>query len=180
MEVRRAVIAAALAAATGIFGFTIGMGLSGSWPLAAFGAALAAAITGAWFYARPFVPLDPAPWPRSLVLISVVATIGALALYARIAVFMVNPELPAYSLVPNSHFEVEHSCATAYFVAARAASTSPDIYADSLYTARDDDPTKVRKPLRMGPFRIDVFEYPPPFLLLPRALRLIEIGRAHV
>jgi hypothetical protein len=173
MDVRRAGIAVALAAASSIFGYTIGMGLSGSWLVAALGAALAAGVIGAWFYARPFVPLDPAPWPRSLVVISAVASIGALALYARIAVFMVHPELPAYSLVPNSDFEVTHSCATAYFVAARAASTSPDIYADSLYTARDDDPTKIRKPLKLGRFRIDVFEYPPPFLLLPRALRLL-------
>ena len=173
MDVRRACIAAALALATGIFGYTIGMGLSGSLLVSAIVAALASGVVGAWFYARPFVSLDPAPWPRSLVLISAIATIGALVLYARIAVFMVHPELPTYSLVPNSNFEVEHSCATAYFVAARAASTSPDVYEDSLYTARDDDPTKVRKPLRIGPFRIDVFEYPPPFLLLPRALRLL-------
>jgi hypothetical protein len=173
MDLRRAGIATALAIATGIFGFTIGMGLSVSWPIAAVGALIAGAGIGAWFYARPFVPLDPAPWPRSLVILSAIATLGALVLYSRIAVFMVHSELPAYSLVPNSTFEVEHSCATAYFVAARAASTSPDVYADSLYTARDDDPTKIRKPLKLGPFRIDVFEYPPPFLLLPRALRLL-------
>lgn len=173
MDWRRASLAVALGIMSGIFGFTLGMGLSGSWLVAAPGAALAAAGIGGWFYARPFIALDPAPWPRGLVAVSVVATIGALFVYARLAVFMVHPELPAYSLIPNSSFEVEHSCATAYFVAARAASTSPDIYEDSLYTARDDDPTKVRKPLRMGLFRVDVFEYPPPFLLLPRALRLM-------
>lgn len=173
MDIRRASIAAALAAASGIFGFTIAAGLSGSWPAAAVGATLAAVVIGAWFYRRPFIQLDPAPWPRSLVVISAIATIGALALYARMAVFMVHPEMPAYALIPNSEWEASHSCATAYFVAARAASTSPDVYADSLYTARDDDPGKPRKPLWMGPFRIDVFEYPPPFLLLPRALRLL-------
>ena len=31
----------------------------------------------------------------------------------------------------------------------------------------------MRKALWLGPFKIDVYEYPPPFLLLPRALRLV-------
>lgn len=173
MDARRAIVAAALAVAIGIFGYAIGMGLSGSGWVAALSAALAAVVTGAWFYTRPFVPLDPAPWPRGLVVISTLATVAALVLYARIAVFMVHPELPAYSLIPNSKWEVRHSCATAYYVAARAASTSSDLYADTLYTARDDDPAKPRKPLWLGTFTIDVYEYPPPFLLLPRALRLL-------
>src|SRR5689334_1283385 len=63
-------------------------------------------------------------------------------------------------------------------VSSRFGTTAPlpigsphaDFYSDSLYTARDDDPSKPRKPLMLGPFRIDVYEYPPPFLLLPRAL----------
>jgi len=37
----------------------------------------------------------------------------------------------------------------------------------------NDDATKPRNARMLGPFKIDVFEYPPPYLLLPRALRLL-------
>ncbi|MEO8504683.1 MAG: glycosyltransferase family 87 protein [Acidobacteriota bacterium] len=47
------------------------------------------------------------------------------------------------------------------------------MYDDALYTAPNDDPTAIRKPLMLGTFKIDVFEYPPQFLLLPRGLRLL-------
>jgi len=89
---------------------------------------------------------------------------------SRLAIFMVSPAQVGFSFMPFSVWEVHHSCATAYFVAARAAGSGVSVYSDSLYTAPDDDPTKIRKPKKLGSFNIDVYEYPPPFLLLPRAL----------
>jgi hypothetical protein len=169
----RALIAWSLGIACGIFAFTIAMGLTGS-QAAAF--VIAGAATGliAWrTQSRPIVPLDSTACPRGLKIISAVATVVALVQLARLAVFMVNPSQPRYSTVPSSGWEVQHSCVSAYFVAARAADKVPDIYTDSLYTSPHDDPTKVRKALMIGPFKIDVYEYPPPFLLLPRGLRLL-------
>jgi hypothetical protein len=110
---------------------------------------------------------------RGLVIVSSIATIGALLVFGRMSVFMADPSRVDLSLLPGSEWEYRHSCVTAYFVAADASSTSSDVYAASLYTARDDDPAKPRKPLMIGLFRVDVFEYPPPFLLLPRALRTL-------
>jgi len=75
--------------------------------------------------------------------------------------------------MPASKWETEHSCLSAYFVAAQASSTKANIYDNALYSMPDDDPTGPRKARMIGPFNIDVFEYPPQFLLLPRALQLL-------
>jgi hypothetical protein len=47
------------------------------------------------------------------------------------------------------------------------------VFDSSLYTQPGDTGVGVRKPLTLGPFGIDVYEYPPPFLLLPRACMLL-------
>ena len=65
---------------------------------------------------------------------------------------------------------------SAYYVAAGAAREGRSVYRDELYTAPDDDGKGVRKPLMLGRFGIDVYEYPPPFLLLPGALRAVVPG----
>lgn len=169
----RAFVASSLGIAAGIFGFTAGVGLTGSWLAATLIAALAAGLVGLLVYARPIVALDAAASPRSLRILSGLATLVALVQLARIAVFTVAPSQIAYSEFPTSEWEFRHSCLSAYFVAGQAASHGSNVYDDSLYTAPDDDPTKPRKALLIGPFKIDVFEYPPPFLLMPRALQLV-------
>ncbi|TMQ63799.1 MAG: DUF2029 domain-containing protein [Candidatus Eisenbacteria bacterium] len=159
--------------ACGIFAFTIAAGAVGSLAAAFVIAVIVAALVGWAWRARPLVPIDEAASPRGLKIVALVATVAALVQLARLAVFMVDPTKPGYSQVPASDWEVRHSCLSAYFVAARAADHVPNIYADSLYTSPDDDPTTIRKARMIGPFKIDVYEYPPPFLLLPRALRTV-------
>ena len=78
--------------------------------------------------------------------------------------------------MPSSDFEVRHSCLTAYFVAADVVRRTPNIYDTALYAAPDDDPTKPRKPQMMGIFRVDQYQYPPPFLLAPRAVSVVAPG----
>src|SRR5882672_5935678 len=169
----RVMVASFLGLAFGIFGFTAGLGLAGTW-LAAASIAVAVAVgSGVWMYKHPIIPLDRSSSPRALKIGSGLAAVLALVLLTRLSVFMVAPAQVGYSFVPSSKWEVSHSCLSAYFVAAKAVSSLPNVYADSLYTARDDDPTKIRKARTIGPFNIDVYEYPPPFLLLPRALRLL-------
>jgi len=169
----RALVALSLGIAAGIFGFMAGAGLTGSWFAAALIAAFAAGLVVLLVHARPIVALDEAACTRGLKIVSGLATLVALAQLARLAVFMVDPSQVGYSAVPTSQWEVQHSCLSAYFVSAQAASTTPNIYDNSLYSMPDDDPTQIRKARMIGPFKIDVFEYPPPFLLLPRALRLL-------
>jgi hypothetical protein len=105
-----------------------------------------------------------------------VATLVALVVLGRLTVFMADDARPSFSSFPSSAWELRHSCVSAYFVAAGAAREGRNVYRDELYTAPDDDGRGVRKPLMLGRFGIDVYEYPPPFLLLPGALRQVAPG----
>ncbi len=58
-------------------------------------------------------------------------------------------------------------------MAARSISTMPNVYADELYSLPYQSPTAPRTPRRIASFDMDVYEYPPPFLLLPRALMIL-------
>jgi hypothetical protein len=166
-------VAVSLGLATGIFAFTAGLGLTGSWLAAGLIALALAALVAAQNWRNPMVPLDPSAASRGLKILSGLATAAALVQLCRLAVFMVAPEATGYSAVPSSQWELRHSCLSAYFVAAEASSSGKNVYDDALYNQPDDDPKAPRKARRIGPFNVDVFEYPPPFLALPRTLRLI-------
>ena len=58
-------------------------------------------------------------------------------------------------------------------MAARVVTNVPNVYDLSIYAAPDDDHSGPRKPRTIGPFNVDQYEYPPPFLLLPRALSVV-------
>ena len=167
----RTFVASSLGIATGIFGFAAGAGITGSWLAAALIGTVAAGLVALWVHRGSGLVLDPAACSRSLKIVSAVATMVALILLTRLTVFMVDPSQVNCSIMPTSKFEVEHSCLTAYFVAAQASSTNPNVYDDALYSMPDDDPNAPRKARMLGPFRIDVYEYPPQFLLVPRVLR---------
>jgi hypothetical protein len=169
----RALVASSLGITAGIFGFAAAAGLTGSLVVAAWIAAPAAGLVAGIVYKHPIVALDEASCSGGLKTVSSVAALVALVQLARLAVFMVDPSQVGYSAVPTSQWEVQHSCLSAYFVAAQAASSVPNVYDNSLYSMPDDDPAGPRKARMIGPFKVDVFEYPPPFLLLPRALRLL-------
>lgn len=166
----RTAAAGCLGFAFGLFAFATAAGLTESRVLAGVAGLVTAAALALLFRRRPPVEIDPAACPRALRVVAAVATAGALVQLARLTVFAVAPAAGGYSWNPGSEWELRHSCATAYFVAAEAADKTPDFYDDALYTAPDDDPARPRKGRRLGRFQVDVFEYPPPFLLLPRAL----------
>jgi hypothetical protein len=169
----RGLVAAALGLATGIFSFTASLGLVGSWTVAALIALILAALAAVWAWRRPPVELDETAASRGLKILSGLATAAALVQIFRLAVFMVVPQETGYSSVPSSDWEIRHSCLSAYYVAAEASSAGGNVYDSALYNRPDDDPKAIRKARRIGLFNVDVFEYPPPFLTLPRALRLI-------
>jgi alpha-1,2-mannosyltransferase len=168
----RAAIAIGVAAIALIAGFTIAAGVTGSFVAAVPVALAISGAAGVYVWKRPIVAYDSGAISRPLQIVSAVAAVTALGQFARLAVFMVAPHLPAYSMFPSSQWERRHSCLTAYFVAGEAIPTVANLYDDALH-ALPGDPTKQRVPKTLGPFRIDAYEYPPPFLLLPRALGLI-------
>jgi alpha-1,2-mannosyltransferase len=165
----RAAVAAALGSAAAIVAFTTGAGLTGSPRAALAIAVVAAAAVAAAAWRWPLVSAD-AGTSSAFRLVCGVATVAALVQLARLAVFIVWPGQIAYSQFPTSDWEIRHSCLTAYFVAAEALPTTPNVWDDALYSLPGGDPTALRRPRMMGPFRIDAYEYPPPFLLLPRLL----------
>jgi alpha-1,2-mannosyltransferase len=164
----RPCVTVSLGLAAGLFGYAVGLGISRSWLAGAALAAMAGGAVAWWCWRR--LPLDPTACSRALRIVACVATVLAFVQLGRLAVFIVDPSRVAYSFLPSSRWEVEHSCLTAYFVAADSISTTPNVYDNSLYSMPDDDPAQLRKPKMLGPFRIDVFEYPPQFLLLSRVL----------
>jgi hypothetical protein len=82
---------------------------------------------------------------------------------ARLSVFMLDSDRSEFAVVPQDAFFTNHSCFSAYHEAARLAPTVTNLY----------DPSHVRAPLedgktkslKIGRFDVDLYEYPPPFLL---------------
>ncbi|HET9251803.1 MAG TPA: glycosyltransferase family 87 protein [Candidatus Eisenbacteria bacterium] len=163
-------LSAFLGAIAGIFVLCGSMGLIGSWVISAALGLTCAVGMAVLFHRSRWIRIDPEVCPPALRTVSLMGMVVALLQLSRLAVFVVSPDRAEFSFLPASQWEVRHACTTAYFVAARASSSGVDVYRDSLYTAPDDDPTKIRKSRKLGAFNIDVYEYPPPFLLLPRAL----------
>lgn len=169
----RLAIASSLAVAVGIFAFAALFGVAGSALVSGLVAAAAAAGAAWWFHRRPPLELDEAAAPRGLRILAALSAPLALVQLARLAVFMVAPAATGCSWLPASDWEIRHSCVSAYYVAAELADSVANVYDEKLYSAADDDPARPRKARMIGPFRVDTYEYPPPFLLLPRALRLL-------
>jgi hypothetical protein len=99
----------------------------------------------------------------ALTIAAVIVSGVAIVQIARESVYMADSTQPAYSVVPSDPWRVEHSCMSAYFEAARFAQAgSENVYDPALY-----------QPRHIGSLKVDSYHYPPPFLLVPRALRLI-------
>jgi len=139
-----------------------GAGLS-HVPAIVIGLVLAAAI--AWWASGPLTAtLSPLLAGRRALTIAVVLVAAvAIVQIARESVFMADSTQPAYSVMPGDPWRVEHSCMSAYFEAARFAQASTEnLYDSTLY-----------QPRHIGLLKVDSYHYPPPFLLLPQALRLV-------
>jgi len=179
MRAMRAVAAASIASAAGIFGGVIVDGLGGAWPVALAGFFALAAPTARWVWRGGLGTFVPEASSRALRIGSLIATIVALVQLARLAVFMIDPAQVGASILPSSEWERRHSCVSSYFVAAQAIDRSPNVFDDALYSLPGSDPHALRKPRMLDGFRVDVYEYPTPFLLLPRAIDLAATDFLH-
>jgi alpha-1,2-mannosyltransferase len=170
-----ALIALSLACAFGIFTFAGVMGLTGSRVASVIVAIGITAFVAWFFWQRPIIALDEQAGSRALNVISGLATAAALFQLAHLCVFIVNPAEVGYAMGPSrGHgLAISHSCVSAYFVAARSVVTVPNVYDDELYSFPYENSTALRRPRPIGSFNMDVYEYPPPFLLLPRALAVL-------
>jgi alpha-1,2-mannosyltransferase len=174
----RSVLAIWLGAAFLIFAFAGSVGLGASRWLAALVSFGIGIVVASLPWNRPVLPLDQRATSRALSLVFVIAAMLSLVQLARLCVFIVNPAAVGYALSPSRGMglPISHSCVSSYFVAGQAVTTEPNIYDEfKLYSFPQQDPNAPRKPRPIGSgyFGIDVYEYPPPFLLLPRALAIV-------
>ena len=84
----------------------------------------------------------------------------------RASLYANDVRLVRYSVVPGDRFRVEHCCFTAYAEAARLAAEHRPVYDPEAYL-----PGGQRR--RIGPLTVDPYHYPPPFLFIPAAVRLV-------
>jgi alpha-1,2-mannosyltransferase len=109
------------------------------------------------------------------------ATLVALLQITRLSCFMVDPTLRWGSAYPpEEKYGVRHMCLSAYIYAAdlnrRGVS---NVYAEQYYPTHQEGNVQEMHPISTGvanlaPHIRDAYEYPPPFLLLPRAALMIS------
>jgi alpha-1,2-mannosyltransferase len=140
----------------------------GRTPVMWLAALLPAALDGTWRRRRGLALL----WATSALL--------ALVQITRLAAFMTDPGLRWGAAFPPVEEGVRHICMSAYVHAADLTRQGdPNIYAERHYPAFDPATvgharTQISPVRNLGPFIEDAFEYPPPFLLLPRLALLLS------
>ena len=113
------------------------------------------------------------PEHRKLATLWAIGSLLALTLLGRMAVYMGDPGYVSCSLAPKDPFLLHHSCLTAYI---HGAILSTDPGANVYDTIFENSVPPAPLPLtaaHFAPFQLDAYGYPPPFLLLPRALLLV-------
>jgi len=103
--------------------------------------------------------------PKALGIGLVILTLLSIAQFASLSVFMADVNRSRFSVEPHDPFRLPHSCMSAYAEASRFVSEGDhNIYERTLYRPREN-----RR--MIGPLAVDPYHYPPPFLLLPQAVR---------
>ena len=79
----------------------------------------------------------------------------------RLSVFMHDADLADLSVLPERPFFRTHACLSAYTEASRLAPAGQNVYDPAAYMDR-----------KLGRLEVDLFQYPPAFLVLGGVLRL--------
>ena len=126
--------------------------------------AVAIALAGAyWLWRRLPADLDGAPRHRARFVLWSVLGLLAIGATARLATFMADGSKVENSIYAFDEFYVHHSCLSAHYQAARLVRAGvPNVYERTHYEGPNGEAKFV------DGFVIDVFLYPPPFLLLAR------------
>lgn len=110
-----------------------------------------------------------------LAAIWLIAALAAAVQVGRLTVFMADAERASMSVMPGRTFFRQHSCLSSFTEAARfAAEGNRNVYDPRLYSAPGcgDDLLKCSE-RPSGPFLVDIYQYPPTFLLLPAVVRTL-------
>jgi hypothetical protein len=112
--------------------------------------------------------------PRGFITLAAVGSVAAAGLLVRLAVFAGYADPPfAWSAAPWSAFMTHHACSTAYWSAATRIKQEPDVWDITMSSLGQDPATGRLIPRNIGAFPVDPYEYPPTFLLAPRALAAV-------
>lgn len=166
-------VLAAAAACAGVVGLTVSAGIYDDMVVAGVVAILAGAGTVWWLARRPgFVEAVAGAPPLARVLFA----IGSVAVAAQLAwltAFIIDPNRATWTSSALHPMPSTHSCASSYWIAGSVVRNRPDVYDETLYSLPQVDPTTQRNGRRLGPLVADNYEYPPPFLIVPRLLGLV-------
>jgi alpha-1,2-mannosyltransferase len=168
MNIARLVFGATAGVVGAIAALTAAVGCGASLALA-IGLAVAAGIVAAWRLSRLPVAGELATLPRATQVIGGAGTAVALVELIRLAVFMIDPAQVAYSVQPGNTWRVRHSCVSAYWVACQEVDDVANVYRLQRYEPPRDAAGN-RQRIVMDGFVLDAYEYPPPFLVVPRLL----------
>jgi hypothetical protein len=122
----------------------------------------------AWTARHPRLGAHVAGVPRTFRITFLTGAAVALGQLAILTAFIVDPNVTSWRDSALRPWASMHSCVSAYWVAAEGATSIPDLYVESVY--RPDPPANGARKPNLGPFIVDVFEYPPTFLPVPRLL----------
>ena len=164
----RTSVAGASAIVAAVIVVTAAAGCGLPLPLA-IGLAVVAAAGAGWWAARQPVVDDMAALPRGVRILGGTAAMVALVEIVRLAVFMIDPTQVAWSVQPGNAWRVRHSCVSAYWVACQEIDDGADVYRLERYEPPRDAAGNRRRIVMEG-FVLDAYEYPPPFLVVPRLL----------
>ena len=161
--------AVSLAIVAGIVAFTAVAGFTTSLIAATTGAAVLGIVTVVLALRRqPSATI--AGTPRAMRLLFAVGAPLLVAQLAFAAAFIINPNLMRWDPGPWMPQRSSHSCVSSYWVACENIHTAPDVFAEDLYSMPQADGKAIRAGRQMGPLIVDQYEYPPPFLVLPRLI----------
>ena len=96
----------------------------------------------------------------------VLATLLAAGYTTRLAMYMYDETRTGYSALDRTFFR-NHSCLSSYTEAARLAPTGANIFDPKVYAV--EGAGGELKERSIGSFEVDLYQYPPPFLVLPVA-----------
>lgn len=153
------------AAATVAVGVVLAFGTGSPW------SALAGAAAAGWVATEGLATLvarAPVPRGRAAVLWGILALAGV-GQVARMSAFLADPAQTWGAFAPGE-FMRRHSCLSSYVHGAELARRGDANIYDDRYGSTIAAPAELPPAIDTGPLTMDTYEYPPQFLLLPRAL----------
>jgi hypothetical protein len=166
-------ISATLSTLAAIVAFTASAGLTGSIVAATAVGVIGAGIAAIALRRRLWGPLPTVTAAGVPSGVRRLFAVGAPLLIAQlllVASFIIDPNLVRWNSGPWTPQRSNHSCVSSYWVACDRIDSAHDIYAEEIYSLPQVDRSAPRVGRPLGPLIVDQYEYPPPFLVLPRLI----------